>query len=559
MSTFNIPWKCLDLSIEPKNTTTEPPKQSKTFAQALTSLCDIPASQLQQPVVKGDRLAIEIPDAAYQAGLDACKHNLHGRILWPKGSSPLSVVALKEKLSIIWKGLSKWGIISLGRGFFEFIFSSLEDVKRVRSIPSWNINPGLLKLFAWSKDFNPKLQQNSFVQVWVRIYGLSQEYWHKNILFTIAGSLGTPICIDSVTAKPMHERTFGRFARVLVDIDISQPLRYKVLVERKGYAFFVELEYEHIPDFCSACKVIGHHVNNCKRSNNEVEMNKEIALKKKQPAETKKTYIQTKHGRPQQSKPNEPINVDNDIINVEDTNERITHLVLEEKEPENIILASPKTVDIVPQHLDDNFETVLSPKASLRAQDKHLEDELNDNFNVLINNPLVESDTSSQGSYVDATQQLPCPVAAPLHQQPWPVAGTQQQLPCPLAASPSQLPRPSAALQHQGPRQVAASPSHLPTAASQQQGPRQVAATPGLFPDRVIKDMAFLKQSWANMAEEDEATQKLLHDPGPNTDLTDEGFQVMMSKATKKAHKKGLHTSRDSYTTRSKGSSKPFK
>jgi hypothetical protein len=87
-------------------------------------------------VVKGDILAIEIPDAAYQAGLDACKHNLHGRILWPKGSSPLSVVALKDKLSIIWKGLSKWGIISLGKGFFEFIFSSLEDVKRVRSIPS---------------------------------------------------------------------------------------------------------------------------------------------------------------------------------------------------------------------------------------------------------------------------------------------------------------------------------------------------------------------------------------------------------------------------------------
>jgi hypothetical protein len=53
---------------------------------------------------------------------------------------------------------------------------------------------------------------------------LAQEYWHKSILFTIAGSLGTPICTDSVTAKPMHERTFGQFARVLVDIDISQPL-----------------------------------------------------------------------------------------------------------------------------------------------------------------------------------------------------------------------------------------------------------------------------------------------------------------------------------------------
>jgi hypothetical protein len=265
MSTFSIPWKCLDLTIEPKITTKEPPKPQKTFAQALapTNLCDIPLSQFQQPVVKGDRLAIEILEAAYEVGLEACKHNLHGRILWPKGSTLLCVVALKAKLALIWKDLSRWGVISLGKGYFEFTFSSLEDVRRVRSIPSWNLNPGILKFFAWSKDFNPRLQHNTSVQVWVRIYGLSQEYWHKNILFTIAGSLGTPICIDSVTAKPMHEHTFGQFSKVLIDINLLQPLRYKLLVERKGFAFFVDLKYEHIPEFCSDCKIIGHNIDNC--------------------------------------------------------------------------------------------------------------------------------------------------------------------------------------------------------------------------------------------------------------------------------------------------------
>jgi hypothetical protein len=241
MDSFNIPWKCLDLNSEPpktipepqKITTTELSKPHKTFVQAVNNICDIPLSQLPQPVVKGDRLAIEIPENYYLAGLEACKHNLHGRILWPKGSTPLSVGALKDQLSLIWKDLSRWGIISLGKGFYEFTFSSLEDVRRVRSAPSWNIYPGFLKLFAWSRDFNPKLQNNTSVQVWVRIYGLSHEYWQKNILFTIASSLGTPICIDSVTAKPMHERTFGQFVRVLVDIDLLQPLRYKLLVERK--------------------------------------------------------------------------------------------------------------------------------------------------------------------------------------------------------------------------------------------------------------------------------------------------------------------------------------
>ncbi|MCH79620.1 RNA-directed DNA polymerase (Reverse transcriptase), partial [Trifolium medium] len=150
---------------EPKNTTIGQTKTPKSFAQAVTNLCDFPLSQLPQPVFKGDGLAIEILEVAYQAGLEACKHNLHGRVLWPKGSTPLSVVALKAKLSVIRKDLSQWGIISLGKGFFEFTFSALEDVRRVRSIPSWNLNPGMLKLFAWSKDFNPKMQHNTSAHV----------------------------------------------------------------------------------------------------------------------------------------------------------------------------------------------------------------------------------------------------------------------------------------------------------------------------------------------------------------------------------------------------------
>jgi hypothetical protein len=330
MSSFNIPWKCLDLDSEPKNDIidqSKPLNPPKTFAQALTNLCDMPLSQMPQPVVKGDRLAIEIPEVAYQACLDACKHNLHGRIIWPKGSTPLSVVTLKAKLSLIWKDFSKWGVISLGKGFFEFTFSTLEDVRRVRSIPSWNLNPGMLKLFAWSKDFNPRMQHNTSAQVWVKFFGLSQEYWHKNILFTISSSLGTPICTDSITARPMHERTFGQFARVLVDMDLSQPLRYKVLVERKGFAFFVEIEYENIPDFCNVCQIIGHHVDNCKRWNKEeeVKLDKETLVKKKQPVEPKKNFVPLKDGRSQLNKNNDLIIVDSETNLVDDTVDISSH------------------------------------------------------------------------------------------------------------------------------------------------------------------------------------------------------------------------------------------
>ncbi|GAU27918.1 hypothetical protein TSUD_160130 [Trifolium subterraneum] len=385
MDSFTIPWKCLELASKPKSNNSEQnniseQKTPKTFAQALSNLCDIPLSQLPQPVVKGDRLPIEIPEIAYEAGLEACKHNLHGRIFWAKGSTPLSVAALKARLSSIWKDFSKWGVISLGKGYFEFTISTLEDVRRVRSIPSWNLNSRLLKLFAWSKDFNPKMQHNTSAQVWVKFFGLPQEYWHKNILFTIASSLGNPICIDSVTAKPMHERTFGQFARVLVDMDLSQPLRYKVLVERKGFAFFVEIEYENIPDFCNSCQVIGHHVDNCKKWNKDevLNTNKDTNTRRKPILEPKKGYVQTNDGRPQQSKNKEVINVERETINVGETSENSQHISLKgklvTKEPDSTLqkqnAASGKNVD-----------NVLSPRDLFKAQDIQLEEELNKNLN----------------------------------------------------------------------------------------------------------------------------------------------------------------------------------
>jgi energy-coupling factor transporter ATP-binding protein EcfA2 len=78
------------------------------------------------------------------------------------------------------------------------------------------------------------------------------------------------------------------------------------------------------------------------------------------------------------------------------------------------------------------------------------------------------------------------------------------------------------------------------------------------IPDRVEKDMVFLKESWANMADAEEQLQKNLEDTGQHN--LDDGFQVQLSKGQKRIQKKLKQSSRDSYATRSKGvSPKPFR
>jgi hypothetical protein len=56
--------------------------------------------------------------------------------------------------------------------------------------------------------------------VWVRLYGLPQEYWMPTTLFHIASGVGTPLSLDTAT----QQRTFGHFARILVDINLAEEL-----------------------------------------------------------------------------------------------------------------------------------------------------------------------------------------------------------------------------------------------------------------------------------------------------------------------------------------------
>lgn len=106
-----IPWPCLYQSVpnqDPKPDCDKPvPKIHKTFAQAISNVCDIPTSQLPQPVIKGDRVSIAIPEDEYVEGIDACKHNLHARIIYPKGATPLTVFSLRKQLSDHWKDLGR--------------------------------------------------------------------------------------------------------------------------------------------------------------------------------------------------------------------------------------------------------------------------------------------------------------------------------------------------------------------------------------------------------------------------------------------------------------------
>lgn len=173
----------------------------------------------------------------------------------------------------------------------------------------------------------------------------------------------------------MFERTFVQFVRVLVDMDLSQPLKYKVLVERKGYAFFVDFDYENLPPFCTHCNTVGHHLGNCKKikTGESVESKKQDARQNVN-LKTNQVFVQTKDGRSDKNKDKEVIDIEASADREEAHRKKQERLLDQEG-------SSSKT----------------NPANLLKEQDMVLEQELNEQHqNIMV--ARVNDDGSSTGS-----------------------------------------------------------------------------------------------------------------------------------------------------------------
>jgi len=177
-----------------------------------------------------------------------------------KGDKPFSARELSDKIRKVWKTTAGWKMVPLGKGFYDFHFESMDDLKKVWAAGTINLKLGLLRFSQWTKDFRLLVQKQTHVSLWIRLVELPQEYWRERTLKEIASAVGTPIDIDGTT----RNRTFGHYARILVDIDLSKKAYDEVLVERDRYAFMVEIQYERRPLFCHHCYSIGHNISTCR-------------------------------------------------------------------------------------------------------------------------------------------------------------------------------------------------------------------------------------------------------------------------------------------------------
>ena len=135
----------------------------------------------------------------------------------------------------------------LGRGFYNFLFEHPDGFSRIWTTGTVSLQPGLLRLSQWTKDFNHYSQTQTHASIWIRLVALPQEYWRERTLKEIASVVGTPISIDG----PTRNRAFEHYARILVDIDLSKRVYDEILVEREGFVLTLKCNMKDVLCFAT--------------------------------------------------------------------------------------------------------------------------------------------------------------------------------------------------------------------------------------------------------------------------------------------------------------------
>ena len=90
----------------------------------------------------------------------------------------------------LWPNIHNWKVTLIGKGRYLFHFNLVEDMRKIWTHGMVNLKPGLLRLYSWSKGFDPLHQVQSHAQIWVRLVHLPQEYWQHKTLFETTSGLG---------------------------------------------------------------------------------------------------------------------------------------------------------------------------------------------------------------------------------------------------------------------------------------------------------------------------------------------------------------------------------
>jgi len=84
-------------------------------------------------------LSICIGQEEYNRGVEECKNALRARLTLYKGEKSYFARDLSTKLGKLWKTMAAWKMVPLGKGYYDFHFDSVEDLRKIWAAGTINL------------------------------------------------------------------------------------------------------------------------------------------------------------------------------------------------------------------------------------------------------------------------------------------------------------------------------------------------------------------------------------------------------------------------------------
>lgn len=138
-------------------------------------------------------------------------------------------------------------------------FANAEDRMLVFDQRPWHINGLNFVIKKWTPFFDSYTVIITRIDQWVTVPRLSWEFWDQDSLRELLKPVGTIVRIDQNTLL----RLKGKFARVCLNIDITQPFPGSLTIARDGLSMRVPLIYEGLHEVCPLCGGESHQLASC--------------------------------------------------------------------------------------------------------------------------------------------------------------------------------------------------------------------------------------------------------------------------------------------------------
>lgn len=171
--------------------------------------------------------------------------------------------ALEQTVGWIWCPARGITCKDVGDNVFLISFNQASGMRKALEDGPWMISKEVLVVAEFDESKSLDEIDFSFVPIWIRVERLPLGLMNKSVARAIGDDVGEFLEIDDDGVAIMA----GRSLRLKVRIDIRKPLRRGVIVDLGGDRGerWCPLSYEHLPDFCYICGVIGHVDRACSR------------------------------------------------------------------------------------------------------------------------------------------------------------------------------------------------------------------------------------------------------------------------------------------------------